>query len=92
MEQSGTFNEGLQLEDGTGNLEQETATGGTDNMIGEDETGGESIVLETGDYIIQEAFKVDTVDENAMNDFFEKEDDDILDFSESNPFGDIGKK
>ena len=89
MEQTGTFNEGLQLEDGTGNIEQEDST---DNVIGENETGGEKIVLETGDYIIQEAFKVDTVDENAMNDFFEKEDDDILDFSESNPFGDIGKK
>ena len=89
MEQSGTFNEGLELEDGTGNIEQEDST---DNVIGENETGGEKIVLETGDYIIQEAFKVDTVDENAMNDFFEKEDDDILDFSESNPFGDIGKK
>ena len=89
MEQSGTFNEGLELEDGTGNIEQEDST---DNVIGENETGGEKIVLETGDYIIQEAIKVDTVDENAMNDFFEKEDDDILDFSESNPFGDIGKK
>ena len=90
MEQSSTttYNEGLELEDGTGNLEQE---GSTDNLIGENETGGDQIVLETGDYIIQEAFKVDTVDENAMNDFFEKEDDDILDFSESNPFGDIGR-
>ena len=35
---------------------------------------------------------VDAIDENAMNDFFEREDDDIIDFSESNPFGDIGKK
>ena len=49
LEQSGTFNEGIELESGDGNIEQETATGGTDNMIGEDETGGESIVLETGD-------------------------------------------
>jgi len=89
LEQSGTFNEGLQLEDGTGNLEQEDDT---DNLIGENETGGESILLESGDYIIQEAIKVDTVDENAMNDFFEREDDNIIDFSESNPFGDIGKK
>ena len=89
MEQSGTFNQGIQLEDGTGNIEQEDST---DNIIGENETGGVGLLLENGDYIIQEAFKVDTVDENAMNDFFEKEDDDILDFSESNPFGDIGKK
>ena len=89
LEQSGTFNEGLQLEDGTGNVEQEDST---DNVISEDETGGESMLLETGDYIIQEAIVIDTVDENAMNDFFEKEDDNIIDFSESNPFGDIGKK
>ena len=93
MEQSSTttYNEGIELEDGTGNLELETATGGTDNLIGENETGGDQIVLETGDYIIQEAFVVDTVDENAMNDFFETQDDNIIDFTESNPFGDIGQ-
>ena len=55
----------------------------------EDGTG--SLLTETGDYIIQEAFVVDTIDENAMNDFFETQDDNIIDFSESNPFGDIGK-
>jgi len=92
LEQSGTFNEGIGLESDDGNLELETSTGGTDNVIGENETGGESMLLETGDYIIQEAIVIDTVDENAMNDFFEKEDDNIIDFSESNPFGDIGKK
>ena len=92
LEQSGTFNDGIELESGDGNIEQEAATGGTDNIIGEDETGGESIVLETGDYIIQEAFVVDTIDENAMNDFFETQDDNIIDFTESNPFGDIGQK
>tara|TARA_B100001113_G_scaffold191197_1_gene156709 strand:+ start:718 stop:1560 length:843 start_codon:yes stop_codon:yes gene_type:complete len=93
MEQSSTttYNEGIELEDGTGNLELETATGGTDNLIGENETGGDQIVLETGDYIIQEAFVVDTIDENAMNDFFETQDDNIIDFTESNPFGDIGQ-
>ena len=93
MEQSSTttYNEGIELEDGTGNLELETATGGTDNLIAEDETGGDQIVLETGDYIIQEAFVVDTIDENAMNDFFETQDDNIIDFTESNPFGDIGQ-
>ena len=93
MEQSSTttYNEGLELEDGTGNLEQEAATGGTDNLIGENETGGDNVVLETGDYIIQEAYVTDTIDENAMNDFFDKQDDNIIDFTESNPFGDIGK-
>ena len=55
----------------------------------EDGTG--SLLTEDGDYIIQEAFVVDTIDENAMNDFFETKDDNIIDFSESNPFGDIGQ-
>ena len=55
------------------------------------ETGGDQIVLETGDYIIQEGYVVDTIDENAMNDFFETQDDNIIDFTESNPFGDIGR-
>ena len=55
----------------------------------EDGTG--QVLLENGDYIIQESFVVDTIDENAMNDFFDKQDDTILDFTESNPFGDIGK-
>ena len=91
MEQSGTYNEGIELESGDGNLEQETQTGGTDNIIGEDETGGENVVLETGDYIIQEAYVTETIDENAMNDFFDKQDDTVIDFTESNPFGDIGK-
>ena len=93
MEQSSTttYNEGIELEDGTGNLELETATGGTDNLIGEDETGGDQIVLETGDYIIQEAYVTDTIDENAMNNFFETQDDNIIDFTESNPFGDVGQ-
>ena len=88
MEQSGTFNQGIQLEDGTGNIEQEDST---DNIIGENETGGVGLLLENGDYIIQEAFVVDTIDENSMNDFFEREDDNIIDFTESNPFGDIGR-
>ena len=55
----------------------------------EDGTG--AILMETGDYIIQEAYVVNKVDENAMNDFFDKQDDTILDFTESNPFGDVGK-
>ena len=90
MEQSSstTYNEGLELEDGTGNIEQE---GSTDNLIGENETGGDQIVLETGDYIIQEAYVTDTIDENAMNNFFETQDDNIIDFTESNPFGDVGQ-
>ena len=85
-----TFNEGLQLEDATGKIDLETAAG-SGLLIGENETGGDQIVLETGDYIIQEAYVTDTIDENAMNDFFDTQDDTIIDFTESNPFGDVGK-
>lgn len=55
----------------------------------EDGTG--ALLTETGDYIVQEVYVIDTIDENAMNDFFDKQDDTILDFTESNPFGDVGK-
>ena len=85
-----TFNEGLQLEDATGKIDLETAAG-TGTLIGENETGCDQIVLESGDYIIQEAYVTDTIDENAMNDFFDTQDDTIIDFTESNQFGDVGK-
>ena len=67
-----------------------------DNIIGENENlGGESILLETGgvEYIIQEDYVVGdgVIDKTSQNDLFETLDDDILDFSESNPFGDAGR-
>jgi len=55
----------------------------------EDSSG--SLISETGHYIILETYKVDTIDENAMNDYFDTADDTVLDFTESNPFGDIGR-
>ena len=71
-----------------------------DNLIGEDETpGGESILLEnaadTGDpsYLINEEYIVgdQSTDKVNQNELFDELDDDILDFSESNPFGDAGE-
>ena len=68
----------------------------SDNIIGEDETtlGGESILLETGgdEYIIQEDYIIGdmSTDKTAQNELFERLDDTVLDFSESNPFGDAG--
>jgi len=41
-------------------------------------------------YIILETYNVATIDENSQNDDFELADDNILDFTESNPFGDAG--
>ena len=46
---------------------------------------------EENHYLINEDFKIDTIDEQAQNELFENLDDTILDFSESNPFGDAGR-
>ena len=43
-------------------------------------------------YIILETYNIATIDENSQNDDFELADDNILDFTESNPFGDAGMK
>ena len=92
-----TINQGIAIDhstiDGIGLLLDETDS---DNIIGEDETtlGGESILLETGgdDYLISEDYIVGdmSTDKTSQNELFETLDDTILDFSESNPFGDAG--
>ena len=92
-----TINQGIAIDhstsDGIGLLLDETDG---DNIIGEDETtlGGESILLETGgdEYIIQEDYIIGDMDtdKTAQNELFEALDDTVLDFSESNPFGDAG--
>ena len=71
-----------------------------DNIIGEDDetSVGTSIILEndtdTGDvaYLLTEDYIVgDAVqDKTAQNELFDKLDNSVLDFSESNPFGDAG--
>ena len=92
-----TINQEIRIDhatsDGSGLLLDETDS---DNIIGEDETdlGGESILLETGgdEYLVQEDYIVGdmSTDKTAQNELFETLDDTVLDFSESNPFGDAG--
>ncbi len=105
LEQSSAVNEEIRLEftpehglllinstDGSANA--------GDNIIGEDDTQsvGESIMLEksadTGDaqYLIQEDYIVGdmSVDMTSQNEYFETQSSSVLDFSESNPFGDAG--
>ena len=100
LENATTFTEFFALEQGTpsdGQLILEDSLLG-DNIISEtvDQVG--SIVLENSvegaeaDYIILETYRVDTIDETAQNDLFDSEEDTILDFTESNPFGDAGMK
>ena len=92
-----TINQEIRIDhatsEGSGLLLDETDS---DNIIGEDETdlGGESILLETGgdEYLVQEDYIVGdmSTDKTAQNELFDTLDDTILDFSESNPFGDAG--
>ena len=61
-------------------------------------TGTGSLILENivesaaASYIILETYNIALIDENSQNDDFELADDTILDFTESNPFGDAGMK
>jgi len=100
LENSTTFNEFFALEEGTpsdGQLKLEDSLLG-DKIISETVDNIGSIVLENSvegaeaDYIILETYRVDTIDETAQNDLFDSEEDTILDFTESNPFGDAGMK
>ena len=71
-----------------------------DNIIGESDSTsvGESIILEqaadSGDdqYLIQEDYIVGDFDQDktSQNELFEAKSRSVLDFSESNPFGDAG--
>jgi hypothetical protein len=53
---------------------------------------GESLLLENGSSLISEEYIIGdgVTDKTAQNELFETLDDTVLDFSESNPFGDVG--
>jgi len=107
LEQSSTYNEPVAINDTvntSGTLLDETDS---DNIIMEDETtsAGTNIILEnaadsgTDSYLIQEDYIVGDasttttdLDKSAQNELFDQLDDDVLDFSETNPFGDAGGK
>ena len=97
-----TANEtGLLLLNGT----DSTGSNDGDNVVGEDDTTsvGENILLEnaadTGmdEYLLQETYIVggcstntSNIDKTAQNELFDQLDDNVLDFTEKNPFGDAG--
>ena len=91
-----TYNQEIGLECGTmyatgpGMVELEDGLG---QLLGEDETGFTSILTEDSNayytfFIIQEAFNISTQDTQSDNEFLETQATAILDFTESNPFGD----
>jgi len=100
LEQSTTYNENIAIHDTVttrGSLLEETDG---DNIITEDLTtsAGTNILLEnaadTGidSYLLQESYIVgdQSTDTTSQNELFDELDDSVLDFSETNPFGDAG--
>jgi len=99
-EQSNTYNEKIGFEWGTiyefgdGDILLEDDS----FVLGENETGFEAIILEDSDayytfVVIQEAYSLATQDTQSENEWFEDRvtgivGDPVLDFTESNPFGD----
>ena len=67
-------------------------------IIGEDEELNGALAVENAvegaeaSYIVLETYDIATIDENSQNEDFELADDNILDFTESNPFGDAGMR
>lgn len=100
LEQSSTQNEGISIQHSVGNFGLLLEETDGDNITSEDDDSsvGTNILLEnaadTGNdaYLIQEDYIVGdmSTDKTSQNELFDSLDDDILDFSESNPFGDAG--
>jgi len=53
------------------------------------DSGTNYLITEDGDWIVSEAYSVDTIDTSSDSDWFETQGDSILDFSEMNPFGEV---
>ena len=53
------------------------------------DSGTNYLITEDGEFIVQEEHLIDTIDPSADNIFFETQGDSILDFSETNPFGEV---
>ena len=100
LEQSSTQNEEISIQHSVGNFGLLLEETDGDNVLFEndDSSVGTNILLEnaadSGDdaYLIQEDYIVGdmSTDKTSQNELFDSLDDDILDFSESNPFGDAG--
>ena len=84
-----TYNQNFALEDGDLLLEE---TAG-DNILAENETGFSSVLLENSDsadsfFIISENYSIETIDTSSDNEYIGTEMSTVLNFTESNPFGD----
>ena len=66
--------------------EDDETSVGTSILLENDADSGDDSYLLTEDYIVGDYVQ----DKTAQNELFDKLDDNVLDFSESNPFGDAG--
>ena len=53
------------------------------------EDGSGDLLLENGDNMLQESYSIETIDKSSVNDWLQSESDKIIDFTDSNPFGEI---
>ena len=83
----------VQLEPNIGRIIHENET---DELVAQEDsdmtTTAGSLLSETGEYLIQESYIIGDMssDKSSQNELFDSVDDTIIDFSESNPFGDVG--
>ena len=83
----------VQLEPNIGRIIHETES---DELVAHEDsvmtTTAGSLISETGEYLIQESYIIGDMssDKSAQNELFDSIDDTVLDFSETNPFGDVG--
>ena len=83
----------IQLEPNIGRIIHENES---DELVAQEDsdmtTTAGSLLSETGEYLIQESYIIGDMssDKSSQNELFDSIDDTVLDFSESNPFGDVG--
>ena len=83
----------IQLEPNIGRIIHENES---DELVAQENsdmtTTAGSLLSETGEYLIQESYIIGDMssDKSSQNELFDSIDDTVLDFSESNPFGDVG--
>ena len=83
----------VQLEPNIGRIIHENES---DELVAQEDsdmtTTAGSLLSETGEYLIQESYIIGDMvsDKSSQNELFDSLDDTIIDFSESNPFGDVG--
>ena len=83
----------VQLEPNIGRIIHENET---DELVAQEDsdmtTTAGSLLSETGEYLIQESYIIGDMssDQSSQNELFDSADDTVIDFSESNPFGDVG--